>query len=509
MDPVSLSALKGTGTVETYANFVNSQIANGTARVNPETFYSKVLLDTIRDGADSYPYFKYAESQMIPDKSDKLQLRRWSALQGHTSKLLEGTPPMSDKGSVIKYELQAYQYGRYMEFTDKVDFAIVDPVIRHFAAEYAIVAVETLDLLAREALMLNAQEYYADGALSPDGFTFSKGEPSMTDLRKIVLSMQKAKVKPRSNGRFHVIASPEFFYDMVSDATVEKYMTINNTTKNMYEGGMLVPMFGLEFYESINVPTSGEYYDATGALRLKIYNTSTLAVGNSTGATSGLVDLTADALTTAAGYHKDFMTNMDASYNPALKTWTIPDGNYAEFKMQHVFVLGANALTRTGLSGQDSAKMFTKGLGSSGVMDPIDQRQSIGFKINSVGFGSTRPEAIVDYVCVPSLLNNASIYEGEQGPYISGDPAAASVQTTPTFSPAAGARADNSEITITSANATKIFYTTDGSTPTIDSDLYDADAKPVLTDACTFKAMAYRPGYALSAIGSAAYTISG
>jgi hypothetical protein len=92
--------------------------------------------------------------------------------------------------------------------------------------------------------------------------------------------------------------------------------------------------------------------------------------------------------------------------------------------------------------------------------------------------------------------------------YISGDPAAASVQTTPTFSPAAGARADNSEITITSANATKIFYTTDGSTPTIDSDLYDGASKPVLTDACTFKAMAYRPGYALSAIGSAAYTIS-
>ena len=43
--------------------------------------------------------------------------------------------------------------------------------------------------------------------------------------------------------------------------------------------------------------------------------------------------------------------------------------------------------------------------GSSGVLDPIDQRQSIGFKINSVGFGSTRPEAIYDYVNIPTQLN--------------------------------------------------------------------------------------------------------
>jgi len=39
------------------------------------------------------------------------------------------------------------------------------------------------------------------------------------------------------------------------------------------------------------------------------------------------------------------------------------------------------------------------------VLDPIDQRQSIGFKINSVGFGSTRPEAVIDYICIPSTAN--------------------------------------------------------------------------------------------------------
>ena len=49
--------------------------------------------------------------------------------------------------------------------------------------------------------------------------------------------------------------------------------------------------------------------------------------------------------------------------------------------------------------------MYVKPLGSTGVLDPIDQRQSIGFKINSVGFGSARTEAIVAYFNVPTQLN--------------------------------------------------------------------------------------------------------
>jgi hypothetical protein len=257
---------------------------------------------------------------------------------------------------------------------------------------------------------------------------------------------------------------------------------------------------------------------------LKIYKTSDLAVGNSTGATSGVTDLTADALTVAGGYHKDFMTNMDASYNPALKTWIIPEG-YAEFKMQHVFVLGANALTRTGLSGQDSAKMFTKGLGSSGVMDPIDQRQTIGFKINSIGFGSTRPEAIVDYVCAPSLLNNASIYEAEQGVYISGDPAAPSTVATPTANPNGGAVASGAEVTLASGTSgASFFYTLDGSAPvtynaarpnvpiySATGEWYDGAAKPTITAATglVLKFVAIKAGMIPSAIVSKTFTISG
>jgi hypothetical protein len=49
--------------------------------------------------------------------------------------------------------------------------------------------------------------------------------------------------------------------------------------------------------------------------------------------------------------------------------------------------------------------MYVKPLGSAGVLDPIDQRQSIGFKINGVGFGSPRLEAIAVYYNIPTQSN--------------------------------------------------------------------------------------------------------
>jgi hypothetical protein len=393
---------------------INSHIemaANaGAGVINPETFYTKQLLDTIRYDASEYVYFRLADESPIPDKSDKLQLRRWAPLQAHTVPLEEGVPPKSDKGSVEKYEINAAQYGRYMEFTDKVDFQVVDPVVAHYTREYSLVAMETLDLLARDALLAIANQHYAGGAANFEALTLAS-TPSMADLRLIVLSLKKALVKPRMNGKYHVIASPEFFYDMISDTIVEKYMSYNQTTKNMYDTmSALVPMFDMEYYETMLVPTSSEYEDS-GVTHKRMYRL--------TGPATYEFDKVGEDEPTYVtsdvdGWVKDSRTGQDASYIPGQIIWdtsawstaNLDGGNeWYEFKAQHVLILGKDALTRTGLSNEGQAKMYVKQKGSAGVLDPIDQRQSIGFKINSVGFGSTRLEAVVDYICVPTQVN--------------------------------------------------------------------------------------------------------
>lgn len=391
------NALNDTANIQTYAQFVHDAANHGGARVNPEFFYTKQLLDTIRIDKDQFMYLRYADEAPIGEKADKLYIRRWAPLQAHTVPLAEGIPPQSDKGSVEKYELQADSYGRYMEFTDKVDINVVDPVIAHYTKEYSIVAIETLDMLAREALMEVAQKHYAGGAANFEALTFDS-VPSIADLRLIVLGLKKALVKPRSNGKFHVIGSPEFYYDLLDDPYVETYMQYNQTTKPMFDGGLapIPSMFGLEFYETLVVPTSGEYFSTT--LKLRRYATANNALSSLDSASgAGTYDV-------ADEHVNDSRTDLPASYIPDHVTWTAGTG-YKEFKAQHILILGKDALLRTGLAGEGNAKMYVKGKGSAGVLDPIDQRQSIGFKINSVGFGSTRVEAIVDYICVPTQVN--------------------------------------------------------------------------------------------------------
>ena len=118
--------LNSTADINTIVGLVNQ---HGPGVVAPEVFYTKQLLDTIREDAADYSYFRYAEEMPIQERADRLTVRRWAPLQAHTVPLVEGIPPKSDKGSVEKYEMEAFQYGRYMEFSDRVDFKAVDPIV--------------------------------------------------------------------------------------------------------------------------------------------------------------------------------------------------------------------------------------------------------------------------------------------------------------------------------------------------------------------------------------------
>lgn len=403
----NLNALAGVENINSAMEYLN----NHGYKVRPELFYTQQLLDTIRLDEAHYVHFRLADTSPIQGNAEKLQIRRWAPLKAHTTPLAEGVPPTSDKGSMESYEIGTFAYGRYMEFTDRVNFELIDPVIAHYTREYSLVAMETLDILARDTLLSIGQSFYANDRLAFKDLEIGD-KPSLEDLRVIVLAMKKQLVQPRMNGRFHVIASPDFYFDMISDTLVEKYMTFNNTTHNMYDDGMLVPMFNLEFYETQAAEGISEYVDALGKLKLRVYrfNTDTDAYQ--------YVDLDEDTyLTIEPGYDVDERTGYPGSFFPEKKTWDVAGYNeglseaekakgvYAPLKVDAVLVLGKDALIRTGLSGEDSAKTYVKPLGSAGVLDPIDQRQSIGFKINSVGFGSTRLEAVAVYYCVPTQSN--------------------------------------------------------------------------------------------------------
>ncbi|HTP52209.1 MAG TPA: chitobiase/beta-hexosaminidase C-terminal domain-containing protein [Anaeromyxobacteraceae bacterium] len=78
---------------------------------------------------------------------------------------------------------------------------------------------------------------------------------------------------------------------------------------------------------------------------------------------------------------------------------------------------------------------------------------------------------------------------------------------TPTFSPAAGTFTSAQSVTLSCATAgATIYYTTDGTTPTQSSKAYSGAISVGSTE--TLKAVATAPGFTISAVASATYTIN-
>jgi N4-gp56 family major capsid protein len=69
-------------------------------------------------------------------------------------------------------------------------------------------------------------------------------------------------------------------------------------------------------------------------------------------------------------------------------------------------VLADEAYAITKLAGEGNVRVITKGLGSAGVEDPLDQRQSIGYKITGFSAKVLRPESVVNYWSNPTVAGS-------------------------------------------------------------------------------------------------------
>jgi len=464
------------------------------AGFDPNIFYNTILIDTLKYGEENYVHLKAAESLTIRRGDNVARFRRWAGLTPSLTPLKEGIPPAPDKHAYETIEVgNVFSFGRWSEYTDKIDLSIVNEVIAERSVQYGEVANQTKELYARKTWLATPNEFFAAFKSGFGSIAFGD-EITLDDLRFLVARMKRMMVKP-VGGKYNYVCSAEFINGLIDDPRIKQYMEIEQTTGKLWTSGETFDMFELTFiptmldefaYPDIEFPGVYEKADATEVIRLyAVQNVSAtqatffyldvhqdfVVAGTANQATevkakfyvngtsylkdgSAIEELVkwevgtgfpalvagniqASGLDEATGTRcrvmKSVRTLTPNSFGVLVPSYTaltavtastgspagqdltdintlIDAGEFMQLPVHRGILFGSEALVKLVMEGvSDAPKIIIKSLGSSGVADPIDQRQSIGFKVDGFGLAIKRPEAVVVTYGIPKHAELAAL----------------------------------------------------------------------------------------------------
>lgn len=377
----------------------------------------------------------------IPPKSDKTRVESFTATYSAYGRYMEFTDAVSFKTIDPVITLYTEKYGKLATRTKE--------------------RLARNELLHSPSILVPESAGYKKGSTTYTGAQLEHimigDHLEYNDYRVMVARMKRMLVEPQEGNNFHLIGSPEVKFDLITDPLVRAYYGEHNGI-TAYANGELPVLFNIKFRETMlddfaygyELANPGEI-DATSGKVLRIYATvvadTTDNSNNVTGFTKTTYYLnvpatfrkvtearlsdgsyipekvTWDLDTASTGYiatlstsvtcDKEVLTyvaatgteTVDRTYGASLTSGEVTALKAAAFKqlpLHRCILIGKDALIETGIQGHTDAKMYVKPLGSAGVLDPIDQRQSIGFKIDSIGYSLLKPEAVVVCYTIPT-----------------------------------------------------------------------------------------------------------
>lgn len=304
---------------------------SGAVATKPQAFYNKVLLKTLRNR--SFQHEKFAQVKPMPKHAgDTVNFRKTGILAPATTPLTEGVTPTGNSATVTAISATTKQYGDFIEFSDVVNFQMVDPIIAEYSKEQGVQAAETKDVLVRDELHGGSNVIYAGTRVSR--VTLAVGDKPTVDMfRKAALTLKKNKVK-KINGKYVAYITQDVAFDLLDDPKFTKAYEIGQNNKPFIEGE-IADVYGIKFIEVEN----GKIFTGGGAAGANVHS---------------------------------------------------------------CVMIGEEAYGVTKIDGEGNVEVLVKGLGSSGSLDPLNQRQTIGWKINAFVAKRLKEEAIIRIESVPS-----------------------------------------------------------------------------------------------------------
>lgn len=125
-------------------------------------FYDRTLL---RKAIPLFMYTKWAQIRDIPsNQTTVIKFRRYTLLTAATTALSEGVTPSGSQLAITNVTATVLQYGDYVTLTDKLVFTTLDPILTETAELLGIQYSDTIDQLTRNVLAAGSTIQYASSA---------------------------------------------------------------------------------------------------------------------------------------------------------------------------------------------------------------------------------------------------------------------------------------------------------------------------------------------------------
>jgi len=287
-------------------------------------FYDRVLL---RKAVPLFVHTRWAQIRDIPKgNTNVIKFRRYTLLTAATTALTEGVTPTGSQLAITDVPATVLQYGDYVTLTDLLVLTTLDPVLTETAELLGIQYADTIDQLTRDVLVAGTTIQYASTATARD---------EVTAAMKITKAEIQEAVKTLKTNNARRITSQ-----------VDPSTGFNTSPVPSCYIGIVHP------------GTTYDLKNIAGFIRVEEYGQKKVLEGE-----VGALD--------------------EVRFIETTNAKVFDDSGSGAIDVYGTLILGMDAYGITRISGA-AVKNIIKPLGSGGSADPLNQRQTSGWKATHV-----------------------------------------------------------------------------------------------------------------------------
>ncbi len=372
-------------------------------------YYERSLLENMKP---EMVHNRDAQKRTLPEHNGKtVKFRRFTPFAAITAPLAEGVTPEGQTLTETAFTAMVKPYGGHVELTDEINFYMLDNMHQETAKLLGDQAALSLDTISRNALNAGMNVQYAGGKATR-GAVAATDVLTFAEIKKAVRTLKRKNVKPFADGFYHAIVHPDVVHDLTSDTMwvdVAKYQDKQKTEK--YELGTI---YKVKFFESTNAmvfQAQTYIYGKVAALTATAFDAANKCMTVSEAITADeareMTGLLVNVQITKSGTATVVpmcIERVDANekkvyfrWVPASTAdWTVANalkvvpygGGASGAEVYSTLIYGENAFGTIELGGTGrNVEIIINPPGSSGALDPLNQRGSIAWKVK--GFCTT------------------------------------------------------------------------------------------------------------------------